>query len=110
MSKLPRFTCEFTADPVPILRVRNAVVEGFHVKYCVISLPEDGPWGVYSGHQVVGPDGRESPPVGGRVWSIVNVKTGDVRHIGRVQLKGVNYFDRAEAEARRRNLKVKAKS
>lgn len=107
---LPKFTCHFTNDPVPVLRVRNAVVEGFHVKYSIISLPEDGPWGVYSGHQVVGPDDRESPPVGDGSWCIVNIETGDTKRIGKVKLRGTNYFDRAVEEAKRRNLKLKLKT
>jgi len=44
-----------------------------------------------------------SPHPGDLHWYIYNVQTGVYVKIGRVQLTGVNYFDRAVEEAERRN-------
>ena len=49
----------------------------------------DGPWHVASSY----PSG----------WVIVNILTDKSKYIGPVRRKGTNYFDRAEAEAKRRN-------
>lgn len=51
---------------------------------------EPGPWHV----------DNERP---GNSWGIVNEETGRTKYIGRVQTKGANHFDRAVAEAKRRN-------
>jgi hypothetical protein len=39
-------------------------------------------------------------------WQIINTETGRTKKIGPVQSKGVNYFDRAAKECRRRNDKL----
>jgi len=42
--------------------------------------------------------------LGGRYWHIMHAITGKTKKIGPVQLKGVNYYERAREEAGRRNL------
>ena len=39
----------------------------------------------------------------GDYWVIANMETGRTKKIGKSSLSGVNYFDRAMAEAQRRN-------
>jgi len=39
----------------------------------------------------------------GDYWIIVNEKTLRTKKIGKTSLKGINYFDRAMEEAKRRN-------
>ena len=39
----------------------------------------------------------------GGYWIIANAETGRTKKIGKSSLKGINYFDRAMEEAKRRN-------
>jgi hypothetical protein len=43
-------------------------------------------------------------------WGIINTETGKTKMIGRVKLRGVNFFDRAMDEANRRNQEILAAS
>ena len=52
-----------------------------------------GPWYVYQ-------------YLGGKYWHILHAITGKTKRVGRVQLKGVNYYERAKEEAGRRNLSL----
>jgi len=52
-----------------------------------------GPWHVYQ-------------YLGEKFWHILNTGTGKTKKIGPVQLKGVNYYERAREEAGRRNLSL----
>jgi hypothetical protein len=57
----------------------------------------EGPWQV----------GERTGPTSDNFWYIVNKDTGESKKIGPVRLRGTNYFDRAEAEAVRRNKHIK---
>ncbi len=46
-------------------------------------------------------------PLDDKNWYIYNTQTGRYVKIGRVQLRGVNYWDRAIEEAEQRNRKLR---
>ena len=66
----------------------------------------DGPWhvssGVHIGHHKERLDANGKPIING--WHIVNILTGRTKWIGPVRMKVTNYFDRATAMAKERNV------
>ena len=66
-----------------------------HCKVCTTKY-YPGPWYVEIGNS-------------SRHWYIRNAVTGNSKKIGKVQLKGVNYYERAREECGRRNLALNTK-
>ena len=73
----------------------NTPINFTHCKVCETKY-YPGPWYVELG-------------TANRFWHIVNAITGKRKKIGKVQLKGVNYYERAKEECGRRNLALDLK-
>ena len=74
----------------------NTPIDFIHCKVCETKY-YPGPWYVKAGEATAW-------------WYIVNAITGKMVKIGKVQLKGVNYYERAKEECGRRNLALAQKA